>query len=227
MRRAPLGVLLVLCGCKEKGPSEAELAAQAKDRQEREALCKSPGPRAQWAQLGALAKQVKAAAPVKEDRLPAERSFKFRELHVSDGVAATTDVNWLSDFEGPERGIIGSCVWRQNACRADDAYLKEALDGCATIDSYVVVRVLEAQRPKVQEGGGKYEGGAMTGEAFVFALGGSDGGEAQQLGAFTFTAKLSGQVELYRDYTSTQIQTALDEAMRKSAVRQLEALLTR
>ena len=221
-----VALLLLLSACKPSGPSDAELAA--KRAAELKALCSDPGPRAKWEELVAISQRVKAAPPVTKDELPAAGSFKFRELHLSDGVAATTDANWLYDFDGPKRGIIGSCVSRQEACKTDDWGFEEAVKGCANIDSYVVIRPVEERKPKVPEGGGsKYEGGSLIGEAFVFSLAGPDGGGPLQLGAFGFSAKLRGEVEVFRDSPTKDIEYALNEGLRKSALRQLEAMLTR
>lgn len=218
--------LVAVAACKSDGPSDAELAA--KRAAELKALCTDPLPRAKWDQLVAISERVKAAPPVTTNELPAAGSFKFRELHGSDGVAATTDANWLYDFEGPKRGIIGSCVFRQEQCKTDEWGFEDALKGCAGIDSYVLIRPLEERRPTVPEGGGpKYNGGSLSAEAFVFALSGADGGAPVQLGAFTFSTKLRGEVEVYRDSPTKDIEQALYEGLRKSALRQLEAMLTR
>lgn len=222
--RALTSAVLLLLGCKESGPSEAQLAAAR--RAEQQKLCAQSGPRARWDELVTISKRVKAAPEVRDEQLPT-RSLKLRELHFRDGVTANTDVNWLSDFAGPKRGIIGSCVYRQTECRDDDFGLDEALKGCATIDAYVVVRPLLEEKPKPGEIDGKYRGGYLEAEAFVFALPGPDGGAPVQLGALTFAARLTGEVEIYRDYTASQVEYALNEGLRESALRQLEALLGR
>lgn len=225
MRRSLALLLLGFAACKPSGPPPAELAAQREV--ELKKLCADPGPRARWEQLAALAKQVKEAPPVKAAAVPAA-PLKFRELHLSDDVPASTDVNWVYDFEGQRRGIIGSCVLRQEQCRSDDTGLEAALRGCATIDAYVVIRPLEERRPRVPEGGGtKYEGGTLSAEAFAFSLAGGDGGAPVQLGAFTFHTKLRGEVEVFRDSPTEDIERALNEGLRKSALRHLEAMTAR
>lgn len=225
MRLLAVG-LFAAAACKPSGPSDAELAA--KRAAELKALCSNPVPRAKWDQLVAIAERVRAAPPVTKDELPSAGSFKFRELHLGDGVAASTDANWLYDFDGPKRGLIGSCVLRQEECKTDGWGFEAALEGCASIDSYVLIRPVEERRPKVPEGGGpKYEGGFLSGEAFVFGLAAPDGGAPVQLGAFRFSTKLRGEVEVYRDSPTKDIEYALNEALRKSALRQLEAMLTR
>lgn len=227
MKRAVMVAALALAACKPSGPTKQELEAVAKQKKEHQGLCARSGPRDRWDSLARIATEVKKKAPLKEDKLPA-RSIRFRELHLKDGEeTATTDVNWLADFEGPKRGIIGSCVFRQVECRDDDTSLEDALKGCASIDSYVVIRTLTEEKPKPGEVDGKYTGGFMTGEAYVYSLVTPDGGFVRELGAVTFDARLSGEVEVYRDSTTAQLEYALNEALRRSALRQLEALLTR
>jgi hypothetical protein len=216
--RTPLAALLLLAACKE-GPSEAQLATQRKAEQDKLCAANRDRIRAQWEQLGAIAREVRAAPPVEKDELP-QRPLKLRELHLgdSDAAAATADTNYLSDFEGPKRGITGSCLHRLEECRADDTFLEPALSGCTSLDSAVLVRPVEEQKPRPFDNGvRKYTGGFIRGEAFVYALAGADGGKPVKLGAFRFATRLTGEVEIYRDFTSAQIEQALSEGLRKSA----------
>ncbi len=208
--------LLAVAACKPSAPSEAELARHRE-------LCARPGPRERWQQLAALARGVKDAGPARDEPPAAGRTFKLRELHTGEG---TTDAYFLADFEGAAaRGTIGGCVARQEACRAEDPGLEDALKVCESIDSAVIVRTLREEKATFGEQRAKYTGGRLEGEAFVFALGADAG--SQQIAAFPFAAKLSGEVEVWRDSTSAEIEKALGEGMRRSALRQVEAMLAR
>lgn len=214
MRLWPLA-LLAVAACKPSGPSEADLAR-------RKELCARPALRERWQQLVALGARVKDAPPVKDEPLAPGRPIKLRELHTGEGA---TDAYFLSDFEGaPARGIIGGCVARQETCRPEDPTLEDALKACESIDSVVIVRTLREEKATFGEQRAKYTGGRLEGEAFVFVLGADAG---QQVAAFPFAAKLSGEVEVWRDSTNAEIEKALGEGMRRSALRQVEAMLVR
>jgi len=218
--RALAAAALLLFSCKESGPSSAQLAAQRKA--EKQELCDAERPMLQrkWEQLAALAKQVKALPPLEKDEAP-KRAVKLRQLHLGEEASATTDANLLADFDGPKRGIIGSCLHRLEECRADDDGLRAALERCGSIDSVLLIRPIELDAAKPTDVEGKFKGGFMRGEAFVFSL----AEPPEQLAALTFETRLTEPVEVYRDSTTAQMEHALEEGLRRSALRVIETRL--
>ncbi len=214
MVRALAAAVVLLSACKEAGPTAAQLKA------ERQKVCDASLPRlrAKYQQLEGLAKQVKAREPLEADERP-HTALKLSALRL-DEQAAKTDANYVADFDGPKRGIVGSCLHRVEACSADDTGMDEALARCDRIDSAVIIRPTEHVPAKPTDVEGKYKGGFVRGDAFVFSL--ADG---KQLGAVRFDAQLSGDVEIYRDFTTAQIEAALDEGLRKAALRAIETRL--
>ena len=223
VRRA-VTLLLLVAACKESGPTEADLKARAEARRK---LCEQHRPRleARWAWFTATAHALRGADPLEHEVMPV-RGLKLRELHLFDkDAAATADANSVGDFDGPKRGITGSCLHRVEECKVDDASLEDALKGCASIDAWVVLRTTHQEDPKPIEGYLKYKPGSLRAEAYVYALDPPDGGAAVQLGAFEFGTKLRGDVEIYREWTTEQINAALYEAMRTSAWKAIEQRL--
>lgn len=216
--RAPLaGLLLSLAAaCKDSGPTAAELAAA------RLKTCATAA-----ASLGPKWEQVKAAAesdtaPTRVAQLPG-RSLKLRALHESQPAGTTADAM----FKGAlEKSALGRCVARLSTCEGE--WLESTLEGCATLDSFVLVRPVAEAKAQVDEAMlNKYKPGHMSGDALLFAFA-TDGGAATSLGALPFDVKLKGGVEVERDATTAERAQALDDAMRKAVLgfveHELEAL---
>lgn len=211
--RAFFAVLLGAAACKEGGPTPAQLEAA------RQQLCAehAPGIRVKLDQVRALA--ALGVPPAKAEQLPGRR-LELRELHASKPAGANTDVG----FAGEARGVIESCAATVAACEGD--WLASTFEGCARIDSYVLVRPVESTKAVVDEAMlNKYKPGKVVGDALVFALP-EDGGAPQQLGALLLDVKLRGGVEVERDATTAERQHALDEALRRAALAEIEAKLT-
>lgn len=226
MRFVAVAVLL-LTACKEKGPSEQERAAR--DKAERAALCEKHGAKvkARWEEVQALRARVKETPAVQDDVVPA-RPVRFRQLHFREPQQqARADVNFMSDFEGPKRGLLGTCSLRIETCGEGlSTYeLGEQLEGCASIDTLVLIRPLVHDEPELGKDGTTYRGGTLVAEAFVFALGVDAG--AATLGQVIFEAELTGDVEVMRVLKNGDRGYVLNEELRKTALGVLEKKLQR
>jgi hypothetical protein len=215
MRKTGPLILLLLAACKEQGPSPAELKAA------REQVCRSASPAidARGDQLRQVA-QLATSTDLKTNDAAAARALKLQALHARDP-GATTDVVWSKEPESAP--LISRCQAQLQRCDGDD--LEPLFKTCAAIDSVVYVRPAVHEKAAVNEAMlNKYTSGHVQGDALAFAFA-ADGGTPVLIGATVYDMKLRGGVDVDRDATTVERVQALNEALRRQVLEDIEARL--
>ncbi|MBK7859133.1 MAG: hypothetical protein IPJ65_11040 [Archangiaceae bacterium] len=208
MRRALLAAW-VLAACKEPGPPLPD------PKVVRDRLCAEAAPA-----VKALSAQLRVVAgyqvpDVKVDAAPG-RAVRLRALHGE----ASTEVLF-----GEAPGAVAQCAAMVERCEAELETVERVLGRCAGLDSVVLVRPNVDEPVKVNEAMlNKYLGGRVNGVALAYALM-LDGGTPQLLGAVRFDVKLRGGVEVDRDAPTEEREKALNDALHRQVLEEVEAKL--
>src|SRR5581483_6843513 len=187
----------------------------------RDELCRSAAP-AVDARFDQLRQTLLLAASteVKTRDAPAARALKLHLLHGSDP-GATTDVIWSKEPEPAP--LLSRCQARLLRCEGDD--LEPLFKACAEVDSAVYVRPAVHEKAAVNEAMlNKYTSGHVQGDALAFAFP-ADGGTPELIGATVYDLKLRGGVDVERDATTAERAQALNEALRRQVLEDIEAKL--
>ncbi len=86
---------------------------------------------------------------------------------------------------------------------------------------FLVVRADQKKKPKIDHGN-TYSEGSLEGDVVVFDL---TGDPPKPLGSFPLRTELTSSVKVSSDANRESIQYALDEALRKTALDEIEKLL--
>ncbi len=119
--------------------------------------------------------------------------------------------------------MLGTCRYYLRDPSSDDSadLLEDVLNRGLRTRYFLVVRVDEKKKPKIT-GGNTYSDGSLDGDVVVFDL---KGDPPKVLGSFPLRSDLTSTVKVSSPANRESIQYALDEALRKTALDEIEKLL--
>jgi hypothetical protein len=167
--------------------------------------------------LSGVPKAADVAAPPRTDP-----RMKLSETHLSDP-AGNTDLLVEGELTLLRRGMLGTCSYylRQPDQETSATFLEDVFRRGLRTRYFLVVRADETKKPRIT-GGSKYTDGTLEGDVAVFDL---SADPPKPLGSFPIRAELTTKVKVRASASREDIQYALDEALRKTALDEVERLL--
>lgn len=224
---ALLAFALVACNDRE-AERQAAKAHQEAEKAHKDAVTTRLGPdvRKLLAKVDLLRPALAGVPKAAEGAEPpsTEPRMKLSENDMKDP-AGNTDLLFQEELTLRQRGMLGTCgYYLQNPSSDDSAdLLEDVLNRGLRTRYFLVVRADQKKKPKIT-GGNSYSDGSLEGDVVVFDLA-SDPPKA--LGSFPLRSELTSTVKVSANANQESIQYALDEALRKTALDEIEKLLKR
>jgi hypothetical protein len=223
-------IALSLLGCDDReAQRQAAAAAQAAEKGKKDALLVdlAPGVRKLLARVDKLRPLLPGVPKAKEGDAPprTEPRMKLSELNHSDP-AGNADVLFEGELTLLRRGMLGTCnYYLRQPEKADTAsLLEDVLQRGLRTRYFLVVRADETKKPRITNAGGNYTDGTLEGDVAVFDL---SADPPKPLGSFPIRTELTTKVKVRANATHEDVQYALDEALRRTALDEIQKLLSR
>lgn len=221
-------IALSLLGCDDReAQRQAAEAHKAAEKAKKDELTAQLGPEvrkllAKVDQLRPLLpgvpKAAEGAAPP-----PTDPRMKLSETSLSDP-AGNTDLLFEPELTLLRRGMLGTCSYylRQPSQDTSASLLEDVFRRGLRTRYFLVVRADEKKKPRITGNGSTYTDGTLEGDVAVFDL---SADPPKPLGSFPIHAELTAKVKVRADAKRDEIQYALDEALRKTALDAVQKLL--
>jgi hypothetical protein len=139
--------------------------------------------------------------------------------------AGNADLLFTGELTLLQRGMLGTCnYYLRNPEKADtSSLLEDVLKRGLRTRYFLVVRADDTKKPRIT-GGNSYTDGTLEGDVVVFDL---TIDPPKPLGSFPIRTELTTQVKVRANASREDIQYALDEALRKTALDEVQKILSK
>lgn len=222
-------VALALVSCNDE---EAELRT-VKARQEAEKVRKealktqlAPDLRKLFAKVDALRPMLAGVPRAAAGSTPpsTQPAMKLSENNMADP-AGNTDLLFEEELPMLRRGMLGTCNYylRNGSSDLPADRFEEIMKRGLRTRYFLVVRTDQKTKPKIGDRS-SYSEGSLDGDVVVFDL---TGDPPKPLGSFALHSELTSPVKILGNTDLDSIQHDLDEALRKTALIEIERHLPR